>query len=120
MPRRRRSVSSSPPPRRLAPALRHRPQRLTRGQFLHRLFEQRQHIARLIVVFGPFHRIEFFLSSRPDVLIVATLVDCLGLQDIFWRAHDARFFVDDPPVLEDLLVDFDDLPALEDLDDVQR
>ena len=98
MPRRRRSVSPSPPPRRLAPALRHRPQRLTRGEFLNRLNAQRQHIARLIVVFGPFLRIQFSLSSRPDVLVVASLVDCLGLQDLFWREHDARFhFHDDLP-----------------------
>ena len=109
MPRRRRSVSPSPPPRRFAPALRHRPPRLTLGQFLHRLDDQRQHIARLIVVFGPLHRIEFSLSRRPDVLVVASLADCLGLQDLFWRGdHDARFhFVDDLPAL-------DDVPALED------
>lgn len=109
MPQRRRSVSPSPPPRRLAPALRHRPQRLTRHQFLRRLDDQRQHLARLIVVFGPFHHIEFSLSRRPDVLVVATLEDCLGLQDLFWREHDARFhFFDYLPALEDV-------PALADV-----
>jgi hypothetical protein len=88
MPRRRRSVSPSPPPRRFAPALRHRPQRLTIHQFLRRLDDQRQHSTRLIVIFGPFHRIELSLSRRPDVLVVATLEDCLGLQDLFWREHN--------------------------------
>ena len=35
-------------------------------------------------IFGPLHRIEFSLSRRPDVLVVATLEECLGLHDLFW------------------------------------
>ena len=89
MPRRQRSVSPSPPRR--CPSLCHRPQRLTVHQFLHCLRAQRLHIAQLIVVYGPSHRIEFSLSRQPGVLVVAPLIECLDLQDLFWTGNDARF-----------------------------
>jgi hypothetical protein len=81
MPRRRRSVS--PSPTRLPPSLRHPPRRLTIHQFLHRLCDQDHHIIWLIGVYGPLHRVRYSLSRRPDVVVVSTLWDCLGLQDIF-------------------------------------
>jgi hypothetical protein len=99
MPRRRRSVSPSPPRR--CPSLRHCPQRLTVHQFLHHLCAQCHHIAQLIVVYGPSHRIEFSLSCQPGVLVIVTLIECLDLQDLFWKGNDARF-----------LFPGDDLPGL--------
>lgn len=117
MPRRRRSVSPSPPPRRFAPALRHRPPCLTPHQFLRRLGAQRQQIAQLIVVFGPSRRIQVRLSRRLDAVVTATLEVCLGLQDLFWGGFDKgdsdeRFYFSVRPALEQ---GFDDLPALEDI-----
>ena len=52
-------------------------------QFLHRLRDQDHHIIWLIGVYGPLHRVGYSLSRGPDVVIVSTLRDCLGLQDIF-------------------------------------
>jgi hypothetical protein len=52
-------------------------------QFLHRLRDHNHHIIWLIVMYGPLHRVRYSLSRRPDVVVVSTLQDCLGLQDIF-------------------------------------
>ena len=81
MPRRRRSVS--PSPTHLPPSLRHPPRRLMIHQFLHRLRDQNHHIIRLIGVYRPLHWVRYSLSHRPDVVVVSTLRECLGLQDIF-------------------------------------
>ncbi len=89
MPRRRRSVSSSP--MRLPTSLRHPHQRLMLHQFLHRLRAQHHYVAWLIGVFGPSHRIQYSLSRRPDVIVVSTLWDCLSLQRYFPRgSHQSR------------------------------
>ena len=81
MPRHRHLVS--PSPTRLPPSLHHPHQRLTIDQFLHRLRVQHQHVAWLIGVFSPSHRIQYYLSFRPGVIVVSTLWDCLSLQDTF-------------------------------------
>ena len=102
MPRRRRSVS--PSPTRLPPSLRHPPRRLTIHQCLHRLRDQNHHIICLIGAYGPLHRVRYSLSRRPDVVVVSTLRDCLGLQDIFVGelvSLDAHAF-GDLPALDDL------------------
>ncbi len=102
MPRRCRSVS--PSPKRLPPSLRHPPRRLTIHQFLHRLRDQNYHIIWLIGVYGPLHRVRYSLSRRPDIVVMSTLWDCLGLQDIFVGelvSLDAHAF-DDLPALDDL------------------
>jgi hypothetical protein len=50
------------------------------------------------------HRVRYSLSRRPDVVVVSTLRDCLGLQDIF-VGELVRFDA----------YAFDDLAALNDL-----
>ena len=67
-------------------------------QFLHRLCDQNQHVARLIVIFGPSQRVQFFLSRRTDIVIVSTLGDSLGLQDILGGELDSV----EVPALEDV------------------
>ncbi len=79
----RRHCLVSPPPTRIPPSLCHPHQRLTIHQFLHHLRAQQQRVAWLIGEFGPTHQIQYSLSCRPDVIVVSTLGDCLGLQDIF-------------------------------------
>ena len=92
-----------PSPTRLPPpSLRHPPRRLTIHQFLRRLRDQERHISWLIGVFGPFHRVRYSLSSCPDVVVVSTRRDYIGLQDIFMGvlvSLDAHLF-DDLPALE--------------------
>jgi hypothetical protein len=68
---------------RLPTSLRHPHQRLMLHQFLHRLRAQHHYVAWLIGVFSPSHWIQYSLSRRPDVIVVSTLWDCLGLQDTF-------------------------------------
>ena len=52
-------------------------------QFLHCLRDQNHHIICLIGAYGPLYWVRYSLSRCPDVVVVSTLRDCLGLQDIF-------------------------------------
>ena len=106
----RRSRSGSPSPTRLPPYLRHRlpPRRLTIHQFRRRLRAQHYRTVWLIGVYGPLHWVQYSLSRHPDVVLVSTLHDCLGLQDIFvgelvsLNAPAFRVLFHNPPALEDL------------------
>ena len=52
----------------------------------------------MIVIFGPSQRVQFFLSRRTDIVIVSTLGDSLGLQDILGGELDSV----EVPALEDV------------------
>ena len=52
----------------------------------------------MIVIFGPSQRVQFFLSRRTDIVIVSTLGDSLGLQDILGGELDSI----EVPALEDI------------------
>ncbi len=53
-------------------------------------------VNRLIAALGPNHQVQYTLASRPDVVIVATLHDCLGLQELIL----GEFVLADIPPLE--------------------
>jgi hypothetical protein len=60
----------------------HPPLHLMDHQYLHLLCNQVHAIVRLIAALGPNHQVEITLTSCPDIVIVAALHDCLGLQEI--------------------------------------
>ncbi len=79
MPRRRSQSISPPSDRRLPPSLRINFRRLTTHQLLHRIADQQEHILWLIAAYGPDRRFSFTLASRPDSIIVTTLLECLSI-----------------------------------------
>ncbi len=94
-PQHRRPVSPSPI-RRLPPGLRHPPLLFAALQYLHRLCNQARVVVRLIAALGPDHRVQYTLASRPNVVIVAALHNCLGLQELIL----GEFVLADIPPLE--------------------
>ncbi len=46
-------------------------------QLLHRFADQQAHITRLIAVYGPTRRVSVTSARCPDIVIVATLPECL-------------------------------------------
>ncbi len=90
-----RPVSPSPI-QRLPPGLRHPPLLFAASRYLHHLRNQACVIVQLIAALGPDHWVQYTLASRPDVVIVAALHDCLGLQELIL----GEFVLADIPPLE--------------------
>ena len=91
MPQRRSQSISSLSDRHLPLSLRINFRRLTTHQLLHRIADQREHISWLIAAYGPDWRFSFTLASRPNSIIVATLLECLSIGAVITGGSVATF-----------------------------